>query len=382
MNARRIIIIIVIGLCVIAIAVGVYFGWKNARVILNPPATPSSGEPSAVKIATSTAPAEALSKKAQAISDQPIFDYWIFNSASTSQAGVFYLANDGKIFQVKGDGQDEVITAEPILNIQSPKSASDGSRVIIQSGDTNSSEFLIFNTALRTFELMPANISAADFSPDGKQIAYLQTASTSALTNLVIKDLIGAKPKTTKILSFNQKGFDLNWTSTNQIILIPKPSAFYSGSIWSVDVKNKTLTLLVGETNGLMVQYSASGKTGLQFSSQTFGTIYKLNLIDNKGAIKANLDFATLPSKCLISEPQIYCAIPKNIPDRTILPDDYFKKAVYFSDRFYQINMTDNLSLEIFEPVDFAIDAANLKLIDGKLLFINRYDNKLYSVEL
>ena len=120
----------------------------------------------------------------------------------------------------------------------------------------------------------------------------------------------------------------------------------------------------------------------MEFSSQSYGIVSKLSLIDDLGTVKANLDFTTLPEKCLVSEPQIYCAIPKSIPAKTVLPDDYLKKALYFSDLFYQIDITQNSSLEIFEPTDLVIDAINLKLIDGKLLFINRYDNKLYSLEL
>jgi len=379
---KKIIIIIVIILIVIAIAVGVYFGWKNAQVILNPPGSaPITGQPVSIQVSNSTTTSEAGVQKAQIVSDYPVFDYWIFKAATSTEAGVFYLSSDGKIFQVKGDAEDQAITSEPILDIQAVKSSADGSRVIIQSGGAGSPKFIIFNTATKIFELLSDNISAADFSPDAKSIAYLETATGSALSSLVIKDF-GTKPKTSKILSFIQKDFDLSWISANQIILTQKPSAFYAGSAWIFDIKNQTLIPLISEMNGLIIGYSAGGKTGLEFFSQQFGTIYKLNLVDDKGAIKANLDFTTLPEKCLISEPQIYCAIPKNIPDKTILPDDYLKKAVYFSDSFYQIDINENSSLKIFEPSDFAIDAVNLKLIDGKLLFINRYDNKLYSVEL
>lgn len=253
--------------------------------------------------------------------------------------------------------------------------------MLIESGSLSAPKFVIFNTAAKVFELMPANISAADFSPDAKSITYLEMPTSTALSNLVVKDF-GTKPKTSKILSFGQKDFDLDWISTNQIILAPKPSAFYSASAWSVDVKNKTITLLADSLNGLMLKWSALGQIGLEFSSQIQGTEPKLKLVDNKGSIKANLDFTTLPSKCLVSEPQIYCAIPKDIPNRTALPDDYLKRVVYFTDAFYQININENSSLKIFEPVDLAIDAYNLNLIDGKLLFVNRYDNKLYSLEL
>ncbi len=375
---KKIIIILGIILALAAIAFGVYFAWKNAQTILTPPtdSTPSQNPGAitipATPITSTTAPTAAL--KLTMLSDQPVFDYWIFSQENS----VFYITQDGKFFKLKDNAEDEAITSEVILNIQAVKSTFDGKRVLIQYGDLNSPKFKIFNSETKVFEMLPGNIVAANFSPDAKQIAYLEKSSG----NLMIKDLIGAKPKTTKIMTILQNDFNLQWIVPEKIILLPKPSAFYPSSAWVVDIKNKTITSLANEMSGLIIKWSADGKIGLEFSSQSQGRISRLNLIDNKGAVQANLDFMTLPEKCLILQPKIYCAIPQNIPPRTVLPDDYLKRAVYFNDVFYQIDISQNFFTEIPIGTESIIDAVNLKLIDNKLFFINRYDDKVYSLEL
>ncbi len=385
---KKIIIISSIILGILAILVGVYFAWEKTKSILTPPSvgqqpTTANQQPTA---SGQQAALIAAAQKLKILSDQPIFDYWIFNSTPTSTAAsstpsnnkIFYLMADGKIFVLKEDGKSEAVTSDPISNLQAIKSSSDGKRVIIKSGDFTSPQFIIFNSETKIFELLPENITAATFSPDAKKIAYLEKSSG----NLIIKDLIGTKPKSVKILSFNQKDFDLEWILPEKIILFPKASAFYPASAWSVDTKNKTIASLTTEISGLMIKWSTDGKIGLEFLSQFQGTVRSLNLIDNKGSIQANLDFMTLPDKCLIAEPKIYCAIPQNIPAKTILPDDYLKRAVYFQDSFYQIDITQNSFSEILGGTELTIDAVNLKLINNKLFFVNRYDNKLYSLDL
>jgi len=374
---KKIIIIISVILGIVAMGLGVYFAWQKTKTILTPPGI--GQQPTASNQQSTTGEQQpAAAQKLKILSDQQIFDYWIFYPAATStDSKIFYLSQDGKIFQLEG-GKSEAVSSEPIGNIQMIKSSFDGKRVLIKFGDFISPKFIIFNTEAKVFELLPENITAAAFSPDAKKIAYLEKNSG----NLMIKDLIGAKPKTVKVLSFNQKDFDLDWILAEKIVLTPKPSAFYRTSSWMIDINKKTLIALGTEVNGLMMKWSADGKAGLQFSSQSEGREGRLNLINEQGAVQAVLDFITLPDKCFISQPKIYCAVPESIPAKTVLPDDYLKRAVYFKDVFYQIDITQNSLSEILAGTEPTLDATRLNLVDNKLLFINRYDNGLYSLEL
>lgn len=376
-------------------AVGVYFAWKKSRELLVPPVIqqPAAGEQQLPALAE---------RKIKILSDQPIFDYWIyrpeFGVVATSTATstktitrdsiVFYLNQDGLIFRVKEDAEDEAITPEPIENVQLVKFSSNGKFALIKFWDANFSGFVIFNGETKVQEFLPENITAAAFSPDGKKIVYLQKqVGFKTASDLIVKELTGAKPKTVKILSFNQMDFDLDWILPETVILAPKPSAFSAVSAWSVDIKNKNFKPLWPiDLNGLTINWSIDGRTdgklGLQFNSGKEGNKDSLIMINEKGEKRANFDFLTLPNKCFFAEPKIYCAVPLEIPKDTILPDDYLKKAVYFKDFLYQIDVSQNSLSEIFSAPEPIIDATRLFVSNNQLLFINRYDNRLYSLEL
>lgn len=379
---KKTLIIISVILGILAMAVGVYFAWKKSRELLVPPVVqqPMTGE--------QQLPASAK-RKIKILSDQPIFDYWVH---STSSEQIFYLNQNGLIFKVKEDAEDEAITPEPIENFQSIKSSSDGKFALIKFGPSTGSgqapQFLIFNSETKVQEFLPENITAAAFSLDAKKIIYLQKqVGFKTASDLIIKELTGVKPKTTKILSFNQMDFDLDWILPETVILAPKPSAFSAVSAWSVDIKNKIFKPLWPiDLSGLMINWSVDGRTdgklGLQFNSGKEGSKDSLIMINEKGEKRANFDFLTLPDKCFFSEPKIYCAVPLGIPKNMILPDDYLKKAVYFKDFLYQIDISQNSLSEIFSAAEPVIDAARLSISDNQLLFINRYDSRLYSLEL
>jgi len=388
---KKIIIITVIVLCVIALGAGVYFAWKKTRTILTPPdSSPQNsvnGQSISINNLAGSSSDGAVASKLSVISDNTIYGYWVFNSNQKIQgSGVFYVGRDGIIYKIKADGADEALTSSSIENFQSLKSSLDGKRVIIKSGNSGASKFVVYNSENNIFESLPDKITAADFSPDGKKAAYFSAnAGDPGKSDLITKSLIDLKQKPATLLSLYQGDFGLNWISQNKITLVPKPSAFYPASIWAVDVVKKTLSRLTSEENGLnglIVNWSSDGKIGLQFSSSMEGRSRILNLINDQGEIMANFEFVTLPEKCFVSDPKIYCAIPQSIPDKSALPDDYLKNAVYFVDSLYQIDITSNSFERIFDGNASAIDAINLNFVDGKLFFINKYDSKLYVLEL
>ncbi len=403
---KKIIIITVIVLCVVALGAGAYFAWQKTRTILNPqtssPQNSVNGQSVSINNSTGSSSSEAAASKLSVISDTTVYGYWVFNSNSSTTtvssaqntsstqkiqgSGVFYVSRDGIIYKVKADGADEALTSSPIENFQSLEASFDGKRVIIKSGNSGASKFVVYNSENNIFESLPDKITAVDFSPDGKKVAYFSAnAKDSDKSDLITKSLIDLKQKPATLLSLYQGDFNLDWISQNKITLVPKPSAFYPASIWTVDVAKKTLNRLTAEDNGLnglVVNWSSDGKIGLQFSSLLEGRNRILNLINDQGEIKANFEFITLPEKCFVSDPKVYCAIPQNIPDKSALPDDYLKNAVYFVDSLYQIDITTNSFERIFDGSASAIDAVNLKFTDGKLFFVNKYDNKLYVLEL
>lgn len=366
---KKIVSIISIFIIFAAIGVGVYFGWQKSKEILTPPTNnlqPVTDNQQLPSLTTSK-------PKLKVISDQLVFDYWTAVSGD-----VFYISREGKIFKV-AEKDDELISDRNFANLINIKTAKDGAMLIIKYGDLNSPKMEIFDAAKAIWQPLADNIVAADFSPDNSKLVYLEKAA-NGVSNLMTKDLNVSKPKTSKILSLTQLGFDIKWLSLEKILLMPAPSVDYISEIWQVDIKNKTIKPFLSN-KGLIVKWSVESDLGLQLNSRN-----QLNLIDNNGNIKANIEISSLPDKCVLTDHKIYCAVMQNYLDilpKPVLPDDYLKKAFYSRDKIYAISMTDNSSEMILsDELPPAVDAVNLSIAGNNLLFINRYDNKVYSLEL
>ncbi|MBI5079203.1 hypothetical protein HZB06_00805 [Candidatus Wolfebacteria bacterium] len=366
---KKSLIIIFTVIIIISVGAGVYFAWKKSKEILEPPAVNLPAVDYNLPLATSTAP------KLTALTDQPVFGYWLSIATSSPEAEIFYLNQNGLILKAK-DGDDEIISDREIKNLRTYEANAKRSKVLVRSGFLTASVFEIFNLETKVWQLLE-NVFVAAFSPDGTKIAYLD-----ANNNLIVKNLTDKKQKTEKIMSFNQTDFDLKWPVADKILLVSRPSASVRGEIWEANVKKKTLRLFA-DGNGLTVNWSKDGALGLKFSVNQKNEI-KLNLIDAEGAIKADLGFSTLADKCLINLAKIYCAVPKNYNSvkEPVLPDDYLKRAVYSDDAIYEIDLTENSSKKILDENRLAIDAVNFSLSGNRLFFVNRYDNKLYGFDL
>ncbi|MEK7635901.1 MAG: hypothetical protein AAB405_02305 [Patescibacteria group bacterium] len=380
---KKAISILIIILFIVAIGVGVYFGWQKSREILTPP---SDINPQPIIDNQQQPPLTAPKPKLKIISVQSAFDYWTAVSGD-----VFYINQEGKIFKAKSgselgsttrvnEKEDELISNREINNLTSIKSNKDGTMVMVKYGDLSFPKLEIFDVNKKVWQLIGDNISVADFSPDSLKIIYVEKKGNGT-SDLITKDLNSAKPKTIKIMSLSYLPYDLAWIGANNILLIPAPSAGYAGEIWQIDIKNKTIKSFASDF-GLSIKLFSGSDNGLLFDS----TKNQMSLVDANGAIKANIGISTLPEKCFMNASKIYCAIMQNYSNtlpKPILPDDYLKKAFYSRDKIYAIDIADNSSeLVLSDELPPAIDAVNLSLNGNNLFFINRYDNRVYNLEL
>ena len=366
---KKIIPFIII-IAILSLGVGLFFAWQKAKPFLKPPLTPA---PTAE---------ELLKQKIKTLSDKEVFDYWVKTSVTSTE--IFYLSLDGKIFKA-GEGENEEINGQNINNVQQIKPSNDGSKILIKSGGTASPAFSIFDVQTKIWQPLDAGIIAADFSPAEQKIIYLINNKTGS-GDLVIKDLATkAKQKTTTIMSLNLKDFDLNWIEKDLVLLIPKPSALLKGEAWLISLKDKTIKLFTsGE--GLMIDWQKNKYQGLKIIVSKKQLV--MSLIDKNGQEKT-LNFSTFPDKCSLADSsQLYCAIAisQSVPIQAlILPDDYLKKAVYSNDIVFKIDTASPTSTPeeiLFSPDEAPIDASKLTKVGNSLLFVNRYDNKLYEFNL
>ena len=64
------------------------------------------------------------------------------------------------------------------------------------------------------------------------------------------------------------------------------------------------------------------------------------------------------------------------------LPDDYNQMSLFTSDDIYRINLQSGAIDTTFKDPTQNMDISDVKLFNQTLFFVNRYDQKLYGVQL
>lgn len=363
---KRTLIIIAIALGVVALGVGAYFAWKNRAVVRE--MIPGIAE-------EKIAPIEPRVERLKLMSSREVVGYWMPANATSSD--VLYVAQNGNVMKLDKNGIEEVVNEEVFFGIRTLDSVKGGKVAILSTIKSNGINYSVYDVSRNEWSLI--NGDTVKLSQDGKEIGFL------ARNTLLTQDadlLFGDAPANPILLSI-PTNFDLQWPQKDFLYLTQKPSADYVSDMWKVDIKTKKLSKFLSD-RGLMVQWSPLGDRALKFTT-TEGRGHKLSVIDDKGVELAALRFVTMPDKCVMTTPtQMYCAIPRDQEalSRMVLPDDYLKRDVYFQDGIYQIDLTTNGIRAIYEDEEPVIDATNLTVLEDRILFINRYDRKLYSLSL
>lgn len=310
---------------------------------------------------------EATTEKLRLLVNSETFDYWV-----SKTQGLFYMIPTGEIYRRNFEGEDELLSAQQVPRVRRISPSPDGNSIIAEFNHPFSTTFAIFNVSTRNWKVLPNRTIAATWSPNGQEIAL---ADGTALKILDLKT-----DKTREISKFSQQDVELSWLVAQKLLISQSPSFTQPSSLWSLDLTNRNFLPLIESANGLMIKWSDDRTLGIRLDSID-GKPYT-RLMNSNGETIATFSFKTMPSKCLINADQIYCAVPENIRDGVKLPDDYLKRAAYFNDRIYLIDMSDGGIEVLFEDLTMNIDADHLEFLDDSIAFRNRIDGKIYSLTL
>ncbi len=315
-------------------------------------------------------------------------DYFI-----DEQNNAVVIQPDGKIVKII-NGEVSALSSSPISELRSAEFSYDGKKILIVFGGKNF-EQSIFNVESKSWSPLPSGLESPTWSPVNYQVAYLKplAGGAASLETLDISKK-GARPQ--QFLRLHNSGLSLFWLSPNQMILGEKGSSFSKGSVWSFDLKTKSLSQFIAGELGLDYAWNKKTLLGLVFKTDLSRRGGFLSLYDNLGNLLQNMAFLTLPSKCGLELSGatttnktalkiMYCAIPKDtqVLNTSYLPDEYQKKLFYTDDQFFKINLSSGAIDEVSgAPLNFPVDAEDLKVFNQNLFFINRLDQKLYAISL
>lgn len=303
------------------------------------------------------------------IGSKPLYDYWVNAKTNT----IYYLSKDGEVMKTFGDGKDSVVSKQTLTDFNKLIVSPDGTKIIAVLGYPTAPFFAVYDAAANTWERLPSGTISATFDPTSQKIAYLQSSATAGgLYTLNLAD-----KKSVKIMNLLTVDGDMLWRNKDEILLSQKSATLAGGETWVINLTKKTLNKLTRGSAALMEMWG----NDLGLKLVTVDQKFELLLVHSSGAELSTLPFMTIPSKCTFQGAMLYCAVPASLPVRANLPDDYFKEKIYALDQIISFDTNTRESKILFDGSS-PVDAINLLVQDKQLLFKNRYDEKVYSLEL
>jgi hypothetical protein len=217
-------------------------------------------------------------------------------------------------------------------------------------------------------EFLPLDILGVTTSPDKSKFFYFVKSNNGVVGytrgfGSVQKTQVFSNPYT-------------EWTT--------KASYSVPGVLFSLDIKTKTLTKVLGGVMGLTTLSNNDGSRVLYGVSSNNGP--KLNIFNIKEHSTTSIDTYGLPEKCVWGKSgvYVYCAVPNTIIG-TQYPDSWYQGLVSFNDRFIKIDAANGAVSDIINSEDItAVDATNLFLSENEeqLFFTNKKDSTLWGLGL
>lgn len=306
------------------------------------------------------------------LTKNPAAAFWV-NSVT---GAVYYLNPAGQVIRATDNGE-ETVNSQTLANLRNVIASPDGTLAIAEFNYPAQPIFSVYNTVANNWQPLPENTVAAAWGANSQQIIYLENKNNAG--GLKILNLTSQKIQ--EVLKLSQAEARLYWIKPSEVYLLNSaPSADYPASLWSVNLSKKILQPLIRDENGLVFHWSPNGDLGLKLNSSERSP--KFSLIDDKGGVLKDFTFVTLPEKCVFEGRKLYCAVPQFLRDNLVLPDDYYKKSVYFRDDIYLIDLDTAAATLLLSGDENLIDTQQLSIKNEELFFINRYDNLIYRFKL
>ncbi len=179
----------------------------------------------------------------------------------------------------------------------------------------------------------------------------------------------------------------MEWPAKEKISIRTQVSGLAQSLLYVIDSATGDFNKILSDLYGLNIKWSPKADKILYSTTDSRGRNPKLILSDDKGANSKDLKLTGLADKCVWAKDDrtIFCALPQEISQNAVWPDDYYKGLVILEDDIYKINLETGDKIKIIgSSSQFGFDAQDLFLSpkEDYLFFVNRGDGLLYSLKL
>lgn len=297
-----------------------------------------------------------------------------------SNGHIFDLGVDDKTF--------EQVSNTSFSAIHESFFGNNGSAVVVRYANNDSiSTYLgsIETTAdgIRTLDgdFLAPDIPFVSVSPDGSKLMYFEEINRRSRGYVI--DL--ATKASSVVFDSKFSEWLPQFNGPLMVSLTSRASALSSGYSYKYDATKKdSFEKGIGGFSGLTTNYNAGG-TKVLYSTNNGGRFIDTYVYDFNDQTTLSLGIKTLAEKCVWTDlDNLLCAVPRFIGPEDY-PDAWYKGEVLFDDRIWSINTENGLEKIVSTLKHSAIDkvdAINPVYDKGILLFQNKYDFKLWMLDL
>jgi Tol biopolymer transport system component len=380
--------IFAISTLVLILLVGVIFVYNFA---FKKPAAPTAATKSADEGKVASAPtktqdaAKPASGPITAVSDSGVFGATI---ASNGNSIYYFSSDNGQLNQIDMDGKlEKVISTEEFQGIQQILWNKPRNKAIVKRANgPMKSKFLLLDIAQKTVTPVKDNVDSIAWSGLGDKIIYKYYDQKTKKRAVEISDPDGKNWH--KIADTDFFGLSISPVpGSSDISFWSSPDAFAATTASLINFNGENKREILKDRFGADLLWSPDGKNiAVSSSDQRGGHKIDLALMNSDGGQFRSLNFPTFAKKCTWSADSkfLFCAIPGNIPDSAILPNDWQEGEVRTADTFWKLEIATGKKDRLIEAdkINGSFDVLNpfLSQDEKTLFFTNKADGKLYKL--
>ena len=390
--AKKIFAISTLVLVLLVGAIFVYnFAFKKPAAPTAAPKTADEGKAGPASPSASTSKTQPAAGQAgaaiSAISDGAIFGATL---ALDGNSIYYFTGDNGQLNQIDTAGKlEKVVSTENFQNIEQIIWNKPENKAIIERGDgPNKSKFLLLDLAQKTVTPLKDDTDSIAWSELGDKIVYKYYDPATKKRTLNISDPDGTNWK--KIADIVFFGVSINPVpGSSAISFWPSPDAFTTTSANLINFSGGNQKEILKDRFGTDLLWSPDGKSAaVSYTDQKGGHKTDLAIMNSDGGQFQSLNFPTFAKKCAWSADSkfLYCAMPGNIPDAAVLPNDWQEGKIQTADTFWKVEPATGKMSRLIDAAKiggaFDVLSPFLSRDEKTLFFTNKADGKLYKLSL
>ncbi len=308
----------------------------------------------------------------------------------TNDSIYYFYKNNSQPSQSDFYGENsKLLSAETFPSLTDASWSVDKSKVILKTKNQNNLfSFSAYDLSSKINTPLKSNLDQVVWQTNANRIFYKYYDQKTNTRTLNVSDPDGSN--WTKLA-------DLDYRDVS-IAQIPKTGlvSFWNSGDAYLQSNFQSMPLLGGKPTGINSHdfgsdylWNDAGDWVLtSHTNQKGGSKMELGIMNMSGGEYKNLNIPTFITKCVWSKDgkTIFYALPGEIPENSVLPNDYKENKFQTADTFWKVNVKTGEKTRLVEIKEMAdsFDASQLFLNQSEslLFFVNKIDGKLYKIIL